>query len=85
MGAIELAGMILAGIAEGAKLVSRAIDLAREGNEAEALKLLDEALQRSGDAVAALQPALTEVKARIKAKLDAKFDKSDAGEFEIVR
>jgi methanogenic corrinoid protein MtbC1 len=77
MGAIELAGMILAGIAEGAKLVSRAIDLAREGNEEEALKLLDEALDRNAHAVAALQPALNEVKARIAKMLAAKFDNSE--------
>lgn len=80
MGALELSGIALTGISKALELISRAIELSRQGDEDAALKLLDEALDRSDNATAAVRPALVGVKKDIAAQIAAKrkeFDTSD--------
>jgi hypothetical protein len=81
MGVLQLAELAFVGLSKGAELVAKAIELAKQGDEDAALKLLDEALGTSDEAVAAVRPALVGVKERIAAQVAAKrkeFDTSDA-------
>jgi hypothetical protein len=81
MGVLQLLELAAVGVSKGAELIAKGIELARQGDEDGALKLLDEALGNSDESTAAVRPLLIGVKERIAAQIAAKrkeFDTSDA-------
>jgi hypothetical protein len=76
MGAAEiiaLAGTLLGGAGEVAKLAAQALDALRAQDDAKALALLDQAIAKQQADAAAAAAELAAVRARISAAIDAKF------------
>jgi hypothetical protein len=73
MDPISIAGMVIAGASEIIKLANSAVQAARAGNEAEALRLLDEAMQIAKVKVGGLVDALEEVKQLVEKAIADKF------------
>lgn len=68
---MEILVAALGGAVEIASTLKRAMDAARAGDEAEALRLVDEALARNAAAVGDLGAALDAVRARVVAEIEA--------------
>jgi hypothetical protein len=76
MGAAEiiaLAGALLGGAGEVAKLAAQAIAAARAGDDEHALELLDQALARQQADAAAARLELDAVRERVAKRIAAKF------------
>jgi hypothetical protein len=73
MDPISIAGMVIAGASEIIKLANSAVQAARAVNEAEALRLLDEAMQIAKVKVGGLTEALEEVKRLVEKAIADKF------------
>lgn len=73
MGAAELAGLLLTLGGEVAKLAAQAIDASRAGDDLQALALLDQAIAKLREQLAAADTALDAVRARVLKRIDDKF------------
>jgi hypothetical protein len=73
MDPISIAGMVIAGASEIIRLANSAVQAARAGNEAEALRLLDEAMAIAKVKVGGLTEALEEVKRLVEKAIADKF------------
>jgi hypothetical protein len=78
MDPITIATLVITGAEKAAELAKAALDAYREHDDEKALALLDEALAHFDAGSAGVRVALEAVKARIQARIDAKFPETPA-------
>lgn len=77
MDPVTIAISLLGAGAEVAKLAAAALDAARAGDDNKALELLDAAIAKGREQVAAADAELDAVKQRVAERIAAKFDTTD--------